>query len=86
MLGLLGGLAATETALIDEVRQLGVHELVDLLDGFLETFLGRAGNMKVKRRVLTELSAAIHRLSAVCTYGRGGHALVWVVVTAGSDI
>lgn len=47
VLRLLGGLAATETTLVDEVRQLGVHELVDLLDGLLETFLGCAGNMQI---------------------------------------
>lgn len=70
VLRLLRGLTATEAALIDEVRQLRVHELVDLLDGFLETFLGCAGDMKIERRVLASYQRQfISSREAVLTAG-----------------
>lgn len=45
-------LSATEATLVDQVGQFLLHELVDLLDGFLEAVFGGAGNMEVERWVL----------------------------------
>jgi hypothetical protein len=42
----------TEASLVDKLGQLLLHHLVDLGDGFIQTFLCRAGYMEIQRRVL----------------------------------
>ena len=51
-LDLLLGLSATETALVDQVGQLLLHELIDFLHSLLETFLRCAGDVEVEWWVL----------------------------------
>lgn len=47
---------ATETALVDQVRQFLLHHFFDLLDSLLEAFLGSAGNVEIKGWVLQKMS------------------------------
>lgn len=49
---LRGLVSATEAALVDEVGEFLLHELVDFLDGLFEAVLGGAGDVEVERRVL----------------------------------
>lgn len=82
---LLAGLA--ETAFVDEIGQLLLHELFDLLNGFLEAIFGRARDVEVERRVLAKGQCrAQHVLDSNNTHLRCGHALVGVVVAASCDI
>ena len=39
--------SSPESSLIDEVRKFLLHELVDLFNSFVETFLRRAGDVEV---------------------------------------
>ena len=48
--------AAAESAFVDEVGELLLHELIDLLHGFLEAILGGAGDVEIKWRVLRVVS------------------------------
>jgi hypothetical protein len=48
---------ATEATLIDQVGQFLRQHLLDHLNSLIESFLGCASNAKVKRRVLTVVSA-----------------------------
>jgi len=41
------GLSSAESSLVDQVRQLLLHEIINDLDGLLETFLGGACDMEV---------------------------------------
>jgi hypothetical protein len=47
----------TETAFVDQVGQFLLHHLFDLLHSLFEAFLGGAGDVEVKRRVLVKVSA-----------------------------
>ena len=49
---LLWWLAAAETAFIDEVWQLLRLQLIDLLNGFVESLLGSACDVEIERRIL----------------------------------
>lgn len=51
-------LSSTEPSLIDQVRELLLHELVDLCNGLLEPFLGCASDVEVERWGLLMLSPA----------------------------
>lgn len=46
------GLSSAESSLVDQVRQLLLHEIINDLDGLLETFLGGACDMEVQRGML----------------------------------
>lgn len=49
-------LSPAESSLIDQIGKLLLHELIDQGDSFLEAFLVRARDVKIKRRVLGDAS------------------------------
>ncbi len=49
-------LAPTESTLIHELRELLLHQLSDLGHSLFESLLGSAGDVKVERRVLINMS------------------------------
>lgn len=79
--------SAAKTTLVDKVRELLLHEFVDLTNRFLEAFLCCARNVEVQRRVLRihHQSTASHK-EVTDTYRRSGHSLVRVITSSGSDI
>jgi hypothetical protein len=52
---LLLGFPPTESSLVDQVRQLLLHKIIDDLHSLLKAFLVGAGHMKVERGVLYQL-------------------------------
>jgi hypothetical protein len=50
------GFATTETALVNQVGQFLCQHLFDHLDSLVESFLGRASNAEIQRRVLATVS------------------------------
>lgn len=58
--------SATESTLVDQVGEFLLHELVDLLHGFVETVFARARDVEVEGRVL-KLTLAV----MLPTYGKG---------------
>lgn len=80
--------AAPEATLVDEVGQLLLHKLVDLLNGFVEAFLVGARDVEVEGRVLHESQSWSQTCfrALVGTYRARCHALVGIVISAGSDI
>lgn len=46
------GLSPAESSLVNQVRQLLLHEIINDLDGLLKTFLGGACNVEVQRGML----------------------------------
>lgn len=85
---LLALVTSTEASLVDQVRQLLLHELVDFDDGFLEAVLGLTRDVEVKRGVLFPILAHQYSfpLTGSITYGGGGQTLIRVVISAGGDI
>lgn len=53
-LDLLLGLPAAEAALVNEVRKLFLHKIINYDNSLLETILIRACNVEVKRRTLKQ--------------------------------
>ena len=51
-----------ETAFVDQIGQFLFHHFFDLLDSLFETFLGGAGYVKVKGRVLLKISICSPRI------------------------
>lgn len=47
-------LTTTESTLVDQLGELLLHELIDLLNGFLEAIFRGAGNVEVERWVLRD--------------------------------
>lgn len=49
-------LDTAEAALVDQDRQILLHQLIDLFDGLLETLLGLASDVQVERGFLDHVS------------------------------
>jgi hypothetical protein len=79
--------STTEAPFINQLGKLLLHHLLDLGDGFLQAFLGRACHMQVKGRVLPPCVSSGKAIArGVETNRRRGHALVGIVVATSGDI
>lgn len=47
-------LPSAESSFVDQIRELLLHKLFNTLYGLFETIFGRAGDVKIERRILHE--------------------------------
>jgi len=82
----LFGFPATETPLINKVRQIVRHELINFGNCSLESILALTGNVEIEGWSLGSHQHINLRQSNQESYRRGGHVLVGVVFASRGDI